>query len=70
MRGITEFSLNTSRLTILFLVAVLVTGIMMFLDYPKQEDPSTVIREAVVTASFPGMSPVRVEDLITGKCPK
>ncbi len=65
--SITEFSLNTSRVTILFLVLVVGTGIFLFLDYPKQEDPSIVIREAVVTASFPGMSTERVENLITRK---
>ena len=63
--GITEFSLNTSRVTILFIVFVIVSGIVLFLDYPKQEDPSIIIREAVVTASFPGMSTERVENLIT-----
>ena len=67
MSGITEFSLNNSRFTILVLVAVIATGILAFLDYPKREDPSIVIREAVVTAAFPGMSPERVENLITRK---
>ena len=67
MTGITEFSINNSRLTILFLVAVVASGIYAFLVYPKQEDPSIVIREAVVSASFPGMSTTRVEDLITRK---
>lgn len=67
MSGITEFALNNSRFTILALIAVIVTGIFAFLDYPKREDPSIVIREAVVTAAFPGMSPERVENLITRK---
>ncbi|NOR80144.1 MAG: hypothetical protein GQ529_04810, partial [Methyloprofundus sp.] len=67
MINITRFSLNNSRLTILFLFLVAFTGIYVYLDYPKQEDPSIVIREAVVMASYPGMSPERVEDLITRK---
>ncbi|RLA17206.1 MAG: AcrB/AcrD/AcrF family protein, partial [Gammaproteobacteria bacterium] len=67
MINITRFSLNNSRLTILFLLLVVFTGVFVYLDYPKQEDPSIVIREAVVMASFPGMSPERVEDLITRK---
>ncbi len=67
MSGITAFSLHHSRLTILLLVATLLFGVYAFLDYPKQEDPSIVIREAVVTASFPGMSTERVENLITRK---
>ena len=67
MLNITEFSLNTSRLTVLFLVLVLATGIVTFLNYPKREDPSIVIRDAVVTARFAGMSTERVENLITRK---
>jgi multidrug efflux pump subunit AcrB len=67
MSGITGFSLNTTRVTISVLLFIAVAGVLIYLDYPKQEDPSIVIREAVVTATFPGMSPQRVEDLITRK---
>ncbi len=67
MPNIAKFSLQNSRLTILFLLFVVITGVYVYLDYPKQEDPSIVIREAVVTAFYPGMSPERVEDLITRK---
>lgn len=67
MPNIADFSLNNSRLTILFLIFVVVTGVYVYLDYPKQEDPSILIREAVVTAFYPGMSTERVEDLITRK---
>ncbi|HET9866216.1 MAG TPA: efflux RND transporter permease subunit, partial [Nitrospira sp.] len=67
MSGITAFALNTTRVTISFLLFIAVAGVLIYLDYPKQEDPSIVIREAVVTAAFPGMSPQRVEDLITRK---
>ncbi len=65
MGGITAFSLNTSRVTISFLVLVVVTGIAQFLTFPRQEDPAIVIREAVITAAFPGMRPEQVEELIT-----
>jgi multidrug efflux pump subunit AcrB len=67
MAGVTDLSLNTSRVTISFLLFIAVAGALIYLDYPKQEDPSIVIREAVVSAAFPGMSPQRVEDLITRK---
>ena len=67
MTGITEFSLSTPRVTILFLAFVVFAGVFLYLDYPKSEDPSIVIREAVVTAAFPGMSTERVENLITRK---
>ncbi len=67
MTGITSFALGNSRFVILFQVAIVLFGIFAFLNYPKREDPSIVIREAVVTAHFPGMSTRRVEDLITRK---
>jgi multidrug efflux pump subunit AcrB len=67
MRGITAFSLNTNRVTALLLVLVATFGIVTYLDYPKQEDPSIQIREALVWAYFPGMPVHRVEDLITRK---
>jgi len=67
MGGITAFSLNTSRVTISFLVLVILAGVMQFLTFPRQEDPPIVIREAVVSAAFPGMVPKQVEDLITRK---
>jgi multidrug efflux pump subunit AcrB len=65
MGGITAFSLNTSRVTISFLVLVILAGVVQFLTFPRQEDPPIVIREAVVSAAFPGMVPEQVEDLIT-----
>ena len=67
MPSITQFSLNADRITVLFVVLIVITGIGAFLNYPKQEDPTITIREAVVTAAFPGMAPLRVEDLITRK---
>jgi len=65
MRSLTEAALNNNRLVILLIFTVIVGGITVYLDYPKKEDPTIRIREAVVTASFPGMSTQRVEDLIT-----
>ncbi|MGI9523153.1 MAG: efflux RND transporter permease subunit [Hyphomicrobiaceae bacterium] len=67
MRGITAFSVDKNRVTILFLMIMAVAGLYSYLTYPKQEDPSIQIREALVWAYFPGMAPKRVEDLITRK---
>jgi multidrug efflux pump subunit AcrB len=65
MRGITAFSIDKDRVAVLFLLIMAVAGFFSYLTYPKQEDPSIQIREAVVWAYFPGMAPKRVEDLIT-----
>ncbi len=67
MKGITDFSLQKDRVTVLFLLIMAVGGFFAYLAYPKQEDPSIQIREALVWTYFPGMAPHRVEDLITRK---
>lgn len=65
MGGITRFALTNSRVTIVFTLLVAIMGVLIYLDYPRREDPSITIREAIVTARFAGMAPTRVEDLIT-----
>jgi multidrug efflux pump subunit AcrB len=61
---LTRFGLERSRFTITIMVALLALGIGLYADFPKREDPVVVIRTAVVTASFPGMAPERMENLI------
>jgi multidrug efflux pump subunit AcrB len=65
MSLITRFALDTQRLTITFIITVVLFGIVQFLDFPRQEDPPIVIREIVVTAYFPGMEPTDMEELVT-----
>ncbi|MGD8242329.1 MAG: efflux RND transporter permease subunit [Desulfobacterales bacterium] len=67
MALITRFALDTQRLTITFIVTVVLFGILQFLNFPRQEDPPIVIREIVVSAFFPGMEPADMEDLVTRK---
>ena len=64
MQAITQFAITNSRLTILFLLAMLVAGVSTFLSMPSQEDPEVTIRTAQVRAYFPGMSTSQVENLI------
>ncbi len=64
---ITEFAIQANRITFLVLIGIPLLGILIFLDYPRQEDPSIEIREAIVTAFFPGMDVYEIEDLITFK---
>ncbi len=65
MLNLTGFALNSSRLTITFILLVIAAGIIQFLTFPRQEDPPIVIREAVIAAFFPGMVPELMEDLVT-----
>ena len=56
MSFITRFSLDTNRLTIVFILTIITLGLIQFFDFPRQEDPPIVIREVVVTAFFPGQA--------------
>ena len=67
MSFITRFSLDTSRLTMVFIATVIIFGLSQFLTFPRQEDPPIVIREIVVSAFFPGMKPADIEELVTRK---
>ncbi|UCG73653.1 MAG: efflux RND transporter permease subunit [Chromatiales bacterium] len=64
MSFITRFALDVNRLTVVFILTVIILGVSLFLDFPRQEDPPIVIREVVVTAFFPGMDSADVEELI------
>src|SRR5579863_8017235 len=46
------------------MAGLLVFGIALYPNFPKREDPVVVIRTAVVTASFAGMAPERMENLV------
>ena len=63
--NLTGFALNNTRLTTLVVAMLAVTGVLLFTNFPSKEDPEVTVREAVVAAYFPGMSPERVENLIT-----
>jgi len=65
MDGITRFGLDAPRLTLVFIFMVLLAGIAQYVNFPRQEDPPILIREVVVSAQYPGMSPKDVEQLIT-----
>ena len=56
--------LNKSRLTILVMIGLIIQGLLTYSTIPKRENPAITIRNALVSAEFPGMSPERVEDLI------
>jgi multidrug efflux pump subunit AcrB len=61
---LTRFGLERSRFTIMIMAALLALGVALYPNFPKREDPVVVIRTAVVTASFPGMAPDRMENLV------
>ena len=65
MSFLTRFSLDYDRLTMVFIAGIILLGVKLFLDFPRQEDPPIVIREVVVTAFFPGLDAYDMEQLVT-----
>jgi multidrug efflux pump subunit AcrB len=65
--NLTGFSFNNPRLVMLLVALLTVAGLAMLPSFPSKEDAVITIRDAVVTTYYPGMSPRRVEDLITRK---
>ncbi len=63
--NLAKLALDNSRITVSGMLIIALLGITTFLSYPRAEDPTITIRESNVTAFFPGMSPDRVEELIT-----
>ncbi|WP_127115574.1 efflux RND transporter permease subunit [Shimia sediminis] len=64
MNSLTSFGIRKSRLTIMIMVGLIFLGVQTYLGLPKREDPAITIRDAIVVAQFPGMTPERAEELI------
>ena len=67
---ITEAAIRYNRVTILALATLILAGLGAFFGLPRAEDPSFVIKTALVTTYLPGASPQRVEELITNNIEK
>ncbi len=67
MTSLTELGLTRTRFSLLLMVALVISGILLYVDFPKREDPEILIRTAIVDARYPGMTPERVENLIAEK---
>lgn len=65
--NLTETAFKFRKSVFLLLAVMLLNGLFAYFTLPAQEDPSITIREAIISTSFPGMSPERVEQLITKK---
>ncbi len=62
--NLAKLALDHSRITIIAMLVIVALGLSTYLIYPSAEDPTIKIRSVSVTASFPGMSAERIEDLI------
>ncbi|MCL6416727.1 efflux RND transporter permease subunit [Aestuariirhabdus sp. Z084] len=65
MDKLTRFVIDHARFSGLMVVALFLGGLVTFASQPRQEDPEITTRSAQVVTSFPGLSPERIEQLIT-----
>jgi multidrug efflux pump subunit AcrB len=68
--SMTSAAIEKNRVTVVFLILILIAGLMAFRVMPRAEDPGFVIRAAMVLTYFPGASPERVEMLVSDKLEK
>ncbi|MEO1650589.1 MAG: hypothetical protein AAFR60_06350, partial [Pseudomonadota bacterium] len=61
---ISQLAFQYQRLVFFIVGALMAVGIFMFATLPALEDPPILVREAVITTSYPGLPPERVEQLI------
>ncbi|MGI4783669.1 MAG: efflux RND transporter permease subunit, partial [Janthinobacterium lividum] len=61
---LTESAFNSTRLTFFAALLILVSGVVAFLSFPSQEEPSTTVRDAIVIVANPGLPAERMEQLV------
>ncbi|MDT8377864.1 MAG: efflux RND transporter permease subunit [Desulfotignum sp.] len=63
--NLTAFAINKNRISLSLLVIVVLLGISMYRDLPRDSMPPYVVRVATIVTSFPGANPQRVELLVS-----
>ena len=63
--NLSQLAFEYRKLVFLIVGLLLINGVIAYFTLPAKEDPSITIREATVTTRYPGMSPDRIEQLIT-----
>ena len=63
--NLTSLAIRYNRVTLIAIVALLISGISAYLSLPKAQDPGFTIRTATITTRLPGASPERIELLVT-----
>ncbi|HHY74389.1 MAG TPA: efflux RND transporter permease subunit [Bacillus bacterium] len=59
------YTIKKQKITLLFFVMVVIIGFLSFFQLPKQEMPDIVVNVAMVTTTYPGASPEKVEHNVT-----
>ncbi|RAK17161.1 multidrug efflux pump subunit AcrB [Anoxybacillus vitaminiphilus] len=62
-----EYIVKKRKITLLFFTLIVIVGVLSFFQLPKQEMPDVIIRQAIVTTTYPGATPQKVEQTVTKK---
>lgn len=65
MKGFVKFFLNNKALTWLVMALIITGGITAYFGMGKLEDAPFTIKQAVVTTTYPGASPMEVREQVT-----
>ena len=68
--NITKFAIKRDRVILSLLLVVITLGIVFYQSLSRDSMPPYTVRVATVVSSFPGASPLRVEELVTDKVEK
>lgn len=61
---LTQVAMSSSRLTLFAAAMILIGGIVAFVGFPSQEEPSVTVRDTLVSVAYPGMPSEQVENLL------
>ena len=62
-----EFFLRKRKITLLFFVMIVSIGLINLFQLPRQEQPDVIVNIAMVTTTYPGATPEKVELTVTKK---
>ena len=65
MNGLARFAISHARFLWLLIVAITAGGLATYCTQPRQEDPEITLRSAQIVTRLPGLSPERIEQLVT-----
>ncbi|ABD54232.1 efflux RND transporter permease subunit [Jannaschia sp. CCS1] len=62
---LTQLAYRNQRIVYAIVAILMAFGAWSYFNLPAQEDPAITIRQAIVQTAYPGLSPERVEELVT-----
>ncbi len=62
-----EYLISKRKITLLFFSMIIATGILSFLQLPRQQEPDVIVNQAIVKTIYPGAPAEKVEQTVTKK---